>query len=269
MARIRTIKPEFWDDEKVTRVSLQARLTFVGMWNQSDDYAVVKGHPLWLKNKIFPYDDIKLAQFGEWLAELERQRFIIPFDANGEKYYYIRNFNKHQNIDRPSKTTRNPAAPEDIETSTPNLFDESSTSPRAALAVVREGKVREGKVREGNVVCEHEDSSNGNGAKPEKRVYLESVNLTDDEHGKLIGKYGEPLTAKAIEILNNAIQSKGYKYKSHYHTLIGWPMKEAMKETGTAIGVSEKTRQTLEAGKRWLAKHEGSRTLPGEHGDPQ
>jgi len=148
MARIRTIKPEFWDDEKVTRVSLQARLTFVGMWNQSDDYAVVKGHPLWLKNKIFPYDDIKLAQFGEWLAELERQRFIIPFDANGEKYYYIRNFNKHQNIDRPSKTTRNPAAPEDIETSTPNLFDESSTSPRAALAVVREGKVREGKVRE-------------------------------------------------------------------------------------------------------------------------
>lgn len=34
-------------------------------------------------------------------------------------------------------------------------------------------------------------------------------------------------------------------------------------------GVSDKTRQTLEAGKRWLAKHEGSRVLPGEHGDPQ
>lgn len=74
--------------------------------------------------------------------------------------------------------------------------------------------------------------SNGNGIKPEKRLYLESVKLTDDEHGKLIQKYGEPLTSKAIEILNNAIQSKGYKYKSHYHTLIGWPMKEAKEQGG-------------------------------------
>jgi len=74
--------------------------------------------------------------------------------------------------------------------------------------------------------------SNGNGIKPEKKLYLESVKLTDDEHGKLVAKYGEPLTNKAIEILNNAIQSKGYKYKSHYHTIIGWPMKEAKEQGG-------------------------------------
>jgi len=36
-----------------------------------------------------------------------------------------------------------------------------------------------------------------------------------------------------------------------------------------AQGVSEKTRQTLEAGKRWLEKHEGSQTLSSEHGDAQ
>ncbi len=267
MARIRTIKPEFWDDEKLATIPRDARLLFIGMWNFSDDYSVVKGHPSWLRNKIFPYDDIKQAVFNEWLECLVRIRAIIPFDHNGEKFFYIRTFKDHQNINRPS-AMRNPEAPHDISESNRTLFSDDSVSNHGALTAVREGK---GKVkgREGNVVCEHEDSSNGNGAKPEKRVYLESVNLTDDEHGKLIGKYGEPLTAKAIEILNNAIQSKGYKYKSHYHTLIGWPMKEAMKETGTAIGVSEKTRQTLEAGKRWLAKHEGSRTLPGEHGDPQ
>ena len=58
------------------------------------------------------------------------------------------------------------------------------------------------------------------------------MKLTDGEYLKLIEKHGEPLTTKAIEILNNAIQSKGYKYKSHYHTLIGWPMKEAKEQGG-------------------------------------
>jgi len=59
MARIRTIKPEFWDDEKLSLVSRDARLTFIGMWTFSDDYGVVKGASVWLKSKIFPYDNIQ------------------------------------------------------------------------------------------------------------------------------------------------------------------------------------------------------------------
>ena len=74
--------------------------------------------------------------------------------------------------------------------------------------------------------------SNGNGSKPEKKLYLEAVRLTDDEHKKLIEKHGNELTGKAIEILNNYIKSKGKKYASHYHTLIGWPMKEAKQAGG-------------------------------------
>jgi hypothetical protein len=61
----------------------------------------------------------------------------------------------------------------------------------------------------------------------DKILHLDAVLLTDIEYQKLITKYGKQSTEKAIEILNNAIMSKGYKYKSHYHTIIGWPMKEA------------------------------------------
>lgn len=67
-----------------------------------------------------------------------------------------------------------------------------------------------------------------------KNLYSECVYLADDEYLKLVEKYGEDKTKKAIEILNNGIQSKGYKYKSHYHTLIGWPMKEAKEQGGTS-----------------------------------
>lgn len=33
MARIRTIKPEFWTDEKIVECSFEARLMFIGMFN--------------------------------------------------------------------------------------------------------------------------------------------------------------------------------------------------------------------------------------------
>jgi hypothetical protein len=61
-----------------------------------------------------------------------------------------------------------------------------------------------------------------------KTLYRECVYLTPDEFKKLTAKYGPFLTDKAITILNNYLMSKGKDpYKSHYHTLIGWPMERA------------------------------------------
>jgi hypothetical protein len=37
MARIRTVKPEFWTSEQVMNCSRDARLLFIGMWNFCDD----------------------------------------------------------------------------------------------------------------------------------------------------------------------------------------------------------------------------------------
>jgi hypothetical protein len=115
MARSRMIKPEFWDDEKLAmQTSRDARLTFIGLWNHSDDYGVVKGNVTWLKNHIFPYEDSLSAQeFAGWLTELEKGAWIIPFNGSGEKFYFIRNFSKHQTVNRPSQQ-RNPVPPDDI-----------------------------------------------------------------------------------------------------------------------------------------------------------
>ncbi len=174
MSRIRTIKPEFWDDEKLSTIKRDARLLFIALWTFSDDYGVVKGNTTWLKNKIFPYDDIRQSEFNSWIEDLHRIRVIIPFNANGEQYFYIRTFKAHQKIDRPSKTQKNPDPPSNIiemsdnfsdSTNTRRALDEPSTSPRRALdepstslrrALVA---VREGKVREGNNTTSHPSST--------------------------------------------------------------------------------------------------------------
>ena len=49
MARIRTIKPEFWSDEKVGGLPLACRLLFIGLWNFADDYGVIASSPLFIK----------------------------------------------------------------------------------------------------------------------------------------------------------------------------------------------------------------------------
>jgi hypothetical protein len=110
MARSRSIRPEFWDDEKLARVSRDTRLLFIGLWKCSDDYGVTKGNAIWLRSQIFPYDDITLSEFVGWLNELEKLECIIPFKENGENYYYIRTFTKYQKLDHPSQQ-RNPKPP--------------------------------------------------------------------------------------------------------------------------------------------------------------
>lgn len=140
MARTRAIKPEFWDDEKLAKLSRDSRLTFIGMWAVSDDYGVCKGNSVYLKNKIFPYDEIQVKQFEEWLAELKNFCVIIPFSHHDERFFYIKNFNKHQKIDHPSKT-RNPEPPREItlgtretfESVSQNTLDETETKYKQSL----------------------------------------------------------------------------------------------------------------------------------------
>lgn len=82
----------------------------------------------------------------------------------------------------------------------------------------------------------------------DKILHLDTVFLTENEYQKLLTKYGSDKTEKAIDILNNAIMSKGYKYKSHYHTIIGWPMKEAQggnNGTGNKSGFSGSKQQVI------------------------
>jgi hypothetical protein len=101
------IRPGFWQDEKLAKVSRESRLTFIGIWTACDDYGVCKSHHIWLRNQIFPYDDIPADDIKKWLQELEDIGVILSFEHHGEGYYFVKNFNIHQKVDHPSKD-RNP-----------------------------------------------------------------------------------------------------------------------------------------------------------------
>ena len=72
---------------------------------------------------------------------------------------------------------------------------------------------------------------------PTKKRHLDHVFLTDEEHTKLIERFGDKETAVWIEKLDSYIGSKGKKYKSHYHSILNWSSKDN-EERGSKIGSS-------------------------------
>ena len=102
MARIRTIKPEFWEDEKLAKLPVYARLLFIGTWNFADDNGVLLANPGLMKSHIFPYEDIGISTISEWIDILVENGMLIRTTYNGKDYLVIRKFLIHQKINRKS-----------------------------------------------------------------------------------------------------------------------------------------------------------------------
>jgi hypothetical protein len=83
-------------------ISIQAHLFWVLSWCFSDDEGVMENDPLLLRAQIFPRrTDIRVEQVEQWIDQLVKARYIIPFTHKGESYLLHRTFNIHQKIDRP------------------------------------------------------------------------------------------------------------------------------------------------------------------------
>lgn len=111
MSRIRSIKPDFWVDERVADCSPSARLTYIGMQNFCDDRGVHPAKPKTLKAELFPMDDITAGQVGEWVGELIAGGLVREFttEESGDRYWHVTEWDQLQKIDRPS--FKHPAPP--------------------------------------------------------------------------------------------------------------------------------------------------------------
>ena len=102
MARNRMIKPQFWDDSKIAKISRDARLLYIGMWNFCDDLGVIRADMVWLKSKIFPFDQMQIQQFEKICQEILRNGFISLFSYRDEEFYYLPKFSLPQKINKPN-----------------------------------------------------------------------------------------------------------------------------------------------------------------------
>ena len=132
MPRIRSIKPEFWIDEKVARLSRDSRLLFLATLSMADDYGNLRGNPAMLKARSFAYDDdLTVVKVAKLRDELMEAGFLLSYVANGENLIHIMGWAKHQRVDKPGKPHF--PGPSDEDHAKPSRDSSETLAPRSGI----------------------------------------------------------------------------------------------------------------------------------------
>ncbi|OYY20903.1 MAG: hypothetical protein B7Y69_09300 [Sphingobacteriia bacterium 35-40-8] len=99
MARIRTIKPEFFTSEDIVSISPLARLLYIATWCEADKEGRLAWKPRTLKMRYLPSDNCNV---DDLCAELTSSGLVVLY---GDGLAHIPGFAKHQHVNpRESKS---------------------------------------------------------------------------------------------------------------------------------------------------------------------
>lgn len=93
MPRARLIKPQFFLDRVIVKLSAYARLLFIGLWTLADREGRVRDEPEIIKVQLLPFDDCEIESL---LLELVAGNLISRYESKGLQILQIRSFTKHQ-----------------------------------------------------------------------------------------------------------------------------------------------------------------------------
>jgi hypothetical protein len=92
MARIRTIKPEFFTSEDIVSLSPLARLLYIATWCEADKEGRLPWKPMTFKLRYFPGDNCDIHPLCKELVDAGMVKLY------GEGLAFIPQFGKHQHV---------------------------------------------------------------------------------------------------------------------------------------------------------------------------
>lgn len=159
MARIRTIKPEFFTSEDIVALSPLARLLYIATWCEADKEGRLIWKPKTFKLRYFPGDSCDIEALCD---ELVKAGLIVLY---GDGLAYIPKFRNHQHIN-----------PRETDSSLPEPPPKGTRGSRVATRQHASGTGdardsnaqggREGKGKEGEHDASRRDSSGVHGFPP-------------------------------------------------------------------------------------------------------
>lgn len=145
MARIRSIKPDFFTSEDVVSLHPLARILFIATWCEADREGRMRWRPMTLKMRYLPADNCDIE---ELCGQLIRQKLIVLYEVTGVTYAYIPTFTTHQVINNREAASKLPPPPVAVPSSADG--DACGTrDPRVGHAPGTPLPGREGKGKEG------------------------------------------------------------------------------------------------------------------------
>lgn len=197
MARIRTIKPEFFDDEDLCALSPLHRLCYAGLWCQADKAGRLEDRPKRLKARLLPFDEVDMDVM---LTDLVKAGFIIRYVIDGKQYITIKpsSWEKHQ---RPRNDEPESVLPP-VDAATvfvASLGSDESVTPQSL------GKERKGKE------LERKESLPPEADKPPAVLMFPTVGTEAEEWGltqELVSSWDE--TFPALDVLGECRKARAW-----------------------------------------------------------
>lgn len=134
--RIRSVKPEWLEDERIASLSSDARVLSIALLLLADDHGRGRAHPTYIAAHVFANSQESLATASRTIRELFATGFVDLYTVRGQSYFAIRNWTKHQRVDKPG-APRVPA-PEEAESSGNSSFANHSRIIRESFATSQE-----------------------------------------------------------------------------------------------------------------------------------
>lgn len=199
MAKERMINTKFWDDSYIVSLDPIEKLLYLYFLTNP------------LTNIAGVYEiQLRRISFDTGIDKDMVQKIIDRFTADDKIFFIdgwiaIKNFSKHQRD--------NPSVKKGIEMSLKfvpvAILDRLCTDSDSLSHLNLNLNLNS------NLNLNHNTSKNNYGE-------FGNVLLKDEEYQKLISSFGEKNTKLLIAELDTGIASKGYKYKSHYATILNW-----------------------------------------------
>jgi len=114
MARTRSIKPGFFDNDIIGDLPPLTRLLFIGLWCIADREGRLQDRPRRIKKALLGYDDVDADGADKMLQALHDAGFIYRYTTDGEQYIQVVNFSKHQNPHIKEKASEIPSPGESL-----------------------------------------------------------------------------------------------------------------------------------------------------------
>lgn len=133
MARKRMIDPNIWQSEDFGKLSLLAKIVFIGLFSLADDEGRGRANPVYLKSTLFPYEEsMRSTDITKTLSEISSNMSVDFYSYDGSDYYSLYNWNDWQKIDKPTNS-KLPSFEENNE-EIRRLFVEGSSKPSRTLS---------------------------------------------------------------------------------------------------------------------------------------
>lgn len=146
MARIRTIKPDAFKSDSLSRIHREIRWTFAGLWTYLDDEGRGRYDPRLIKAELYPLDDnVTAATLESEIDALEAIGSVCRYEVAGKRYIHAPNWLGHQKINRPTASKLPSCDADHAPVMLPPVaFTEDSVSTHGGLTIGKGTGNREG-----------------------------------------------------------------------------------------------------------------------------